>query len=61
MAMATFVAVYRGPTINTAKLVALSANPQMVEEFVAKLLPTSSAKNPREDGESRAIEVVSEK
>jgi len=59
--MATFVAVYRGPTISTAKLVALSANPQLVEEFIAKLLPTSSAKSPREDVESRANEVVSAK
>jgi len=60
MAMATFVAVYHGQTISTAKLVALSADPQLVEEFVANLLPTNSAKSPRKDGESRANEVVSE-
>jgi hypothetical protein len=59
--MATFVAVYRGNSISTAKLVALSADPQLVEEFVANLLPTNSANSPREEVESRAKEVPSEK
>ncbi len=42
--MTTFVAVYDGATVSAAKLVALSADPELVEEFVAKLLPTGSAK-----------------
>lgn len=59
--MATFVAVYHGNSISTAKLVALSADPQLVEEFVANLLPKNSAKSPRGEVESQAKEVLGEK
>ena len=58
--MTTFVAVYDGPTVSTAKLVALSADPELVEEFVANLLPTSCINSPRKDAERQSNGVVNE-
>lgn len=52
--MTTFVAVYHGQTVGTAKLVALSADPALVEQFVTKILPTDWANSPCEDAESQS-------
>ena len=38
IAMNTFVAIYRGRTIAEARLVALSADPQLVAEVSARIL-----------------------
>jgi len=37
----TFLALYRGQSVASAELVALSANHQIVEDFVARLLEES--------------------
>ncbi len=36
--MAAFIGLYRGRTISDAELVALSADPQIVQKFLAELL-----------------------
>jgi hypothetical protein len=36
--MAAFIALYRGETVCGAQLVAVTADPQMVEDFAAKLI-----------------------
>lgn len=35
----TFLALYRGDTANSAKLLALTAEPDVVREFVDRMLP----------------------
>ena len=35
---ASFLALYRGPTVPQAKLVAVSADPRVIADFVARLL-----------------------
>jgi hypothetical protein len=37
--MARFIAVYSGPTIGAAELVAVSADPGLVDDVAARLLP----------------------
>ena len=39
--MATFLALYRGDSVSAAKLLALSANPQVVSDFAGRLLEES--------------------
>jgi hypothetical protein len=36
--LATFLALYRGDSVSAAKLLALSANPQVVRDFAGRLL-----------------------
>ena len=36
--MATFLALYRGDSVSAAKLVALTAEPSLVGEFVSRIL-----------------------
>jgi hypothetical protein len=33
-----FIALYRGPTVNEARLIAVSSEPQIVERFVRELV-----------------------
>ena len=42
--MTTFVGLYRGETVSKAKLIALSADPELVAELAARLLPESPKK-----------------
>jgi hypothetical protein len=61
--MTNFIALYRGETVSGAHIVALSADPEIVREFAARLLDSSP--RPREqpgphDGDERrqALRVV---
>jgi hypothetical protein len=36
--LTTFLALYRGDSVSAAKLLALSANPQVVSDFAGRLL-----------------------
>lgn len=36
--MTSFIALYRGKTVSGARIVALSADPQLVRDFAARLL-----------------------
>lgn len=36
--MTTFLALYRGESVNAAKLLALTADPALVQDFAARLL-----------------------
>ena len=36
--MTSFIALYRGETVSGARIVALSADPQLVRDFAARLL-----------------------
>ena len=44
--MTTFLALYRGNSVSASKLLALTAAPQLVREFAARLL-----ENPRQDAD----------
>jgi hypothetical protein len=44
--MTNFIALYRGETVSGAQIVALSADPEIVKEFAARLL--ESYPRPRE-------------
>lgn len=62
--MATFLALYRGESVSAAKLLALSAEPDLVREFAERLL--AGARHPEadpvlgelENGRRRALELV---
>jgi hypothetical protein len=57
----TFIAIYRGSTVSAAKLVALSADPELVEEFVMKFHPTDPADRPPEAAKLRSDGIIGEK
>ena len=38
----SFIALYRGETVSEARIVALSADPQLVRDFAARLLESPS-------------------
>ena len=58
--MTDFIALYRGRTISEAELVALSAEPRIVDRFVAELLGKSELKSKTEESgrQLRPLEVV---
>ncbi|MDQ6832951.1 MAG: hypothetical protein M3008_06095 [Chloroflexota bacterium] len=41
--MCSFLALYRGPTIGAARLIAVSADPTLVAEFATRLLAQPDA------------------
>jgi len=58
--LADFVALYRGRTVSEAELVAISAKPQLVEQFFTELLAGSQVKVEAKDDKHRApvVEVL---
>ena len=62
--MPNFVTLYRGKTISSAKLVAVSADPALVQEFVERLLAGQEQSEPDpilnalEAGRVRALHLV---
>jgi hypothetical protein len=60
----TFVALYRGESVSAAKLVALTAEPSLVSEFVERMLgePEEPEADPvlheLERGRRRALQLV---
>ena len=65
--MTDFLVLYRGNDLNTAKVVACSAEPEIVQQFAAELLKT--AQTPHTDpvlsalqsGKRRALRIVAGK
>jgi hypothetical protein len=45
----SFLALYRGETVSGARIVALSADPQLVRDFAGRLLETSPEQHERPD------------
>lgn len=63
--MTTFLALYRGDSVSSAKLLALSADSELVRDFAARLLATpkeEQAPDPvvgeLEEGRRRALQLV---
>lgn len=61
--MTNFIALYRGETVSGAQIVALSADPEIVREFTARLLessPRPGEERRTQDGDERwqALRVV---
>ena len=63
--MATFLALYHGDSISAARLLALSANPQMVSDFASRLLEDNGHERGSdpvleelEHGRRRALQLV---
>lgn len=63
--MATsFLALYRGESVSTAKLVALTADPELVRDFARRLLQEPQDQQPDvvvqelEHGRRRALELI---
>ncbi|CAA9269139.1 MAG: hypothetical protein AVDCRST_MAG93-2551 [uncultured Chloroflexia bacterium] len=62
--MATFLALYRGDSVSAAKLLALTAEPEMVRDFAARLLQQPEEPEPDAvlqelaDGRRRALQLV---
>ena len=62
--MTTFLALYHGESVSTAKLLALSAEPELVRAFAERLLakPSQQEADPvieeLENGRRRALELV---
>jgi hypothetical protein len=62
--LTTFLALYRGDSVSAAKLLALSADAELVREFAARLLEESRAHEgdsvlgELEYGRRRALELV---
>lgn len=52
--MATFLALYRGDSVSTAKLLALTAERELVREFAARLL-----QEPEDDGTDVVLREIS--
>jgi hypothetical protein len=61
---ASFLALYRGESVSTAKLLAVSADREVVRQFAARLLETPEDYNSDpviaelEDGRRRALRLV---
>ena len=62
--MTTFVALYRGDSIGAAKLLALSAEPELVQDLAARLLHQTEEHDPDpvlaelENGRRQALRLV---
>jgi hypothetical protein len=62
--LTTFVALYRGDSIGAAKLLALSAKPELVHDFAARMLHQAEDHDQDpvlaelEDGRRRALRLV---
>ncbi len=62
--MASFLALYRGETINSAKMVAVTAEPEVVADFAGRLLGEPEELEPDavlyelEQGRRRALRLV---
>jgi hypothetical protein len=61
--LATFLALYHGESVGGAKLLALTAEPELVREFAARLLDEPEAADDLvtlelERGRRRALELV---
>ena len=63
--MATFLALYRGDSVSTAKLLALTADPEAVRDFAARLLGKPGDEQEQdhvleelEQGRRRALQLV---
>lgn len=63
--MTTFLALYHGDSVSAAKLLALSAEPELVRDFAARLLDTPNngqSSDPvleeLEQGRRRTLQVV---
>lgn len=62
--MRTFLALYRGPTVAEAELVALSADPTLVADVAARLLqqpddaPSDPILDAKRRGDRRALQLV---
>ena len=52
----TFIAIYSGDTVNSAKMVAVSADPQLVSYVAERLLESDPVKEPACDPVVNAIE-----
>ena len=46
----SFLALYRGETVSRARIVALSADPQLVRDFAGRLLESPSEQSDKPDG-----------
>ncbi|MBA3473557.1 MAG: hypothetical protein H0T57_10085 [Rubrobacter sp.] len=47
--MTSFIALYRGETVSGARLVALTADPQLVKDFAGRLIADEAGEAPRPD------------
>jgi hypothetical protein len=62
--LTSFVALYRGQTVGAAKMVAISAEPDLVRDFAARMLAKPPEDEPDailqelEQGRRRALELV---
>jgi hypothetical protein len=62
--LTTFLALYRGDSVSAARLLALSADPELVRQFAARLLEVSECQESDpiakelESGRRRALELV---
>ena len=62
--MTSFVALYRGESVGAAKLIAVSAEPQLVRDLAARILAESEDEEPDaalrelERGKRRALQLV---
>ena len=63
--MTTFLALYRGDSVSGAKLLALTADPDLVRDFATRLLETPDLKQDPdpvlgevEQGRRRALQLV---
>jgi len=46
----SFLALYRGETVSGARIMALSADPQLVRDFAGRLLESPSKRSEKPDG-----------
>ena len=51
--MTTFLALYQGPSVNTAELVAVSSNRRLVSDFAQKLLQEPDAQREPDEEDTR--------
>ncbi len=62
--MTNFLALYRGETVSTAKIVAVSAEPALVADFVRRMVADPEEQEPDavlqdlENGRRRALRLV---
>ncbi len=56
--MADFIALYRGPTVASSHLVAVTAEPEMVDRFKAALMGGKPEKAEEAEPATRTLEAI---
>jgi hypothetical protein len=56
--MTNFIALYRGPSVTEARLIAVSSEPQIVDRFLRELAGVEASEERDESGERESLRIA---